>query len=285
MIERNVLLRTGLQMAYLCSDKVDPEKPNIVFVHGWQDNAASFFNIVPLLKQSCNLWVVDLNGHGYSSHKGSESYYYFYDYVDDLASFLDEIQLHSLHLVGHSLGGLISACYAAAFPAKVQSICLIEALVPLYETAEATVQRLRYGILSRDKQRNKNRRMMRSHEQAIQLRQRVTPIKETLLRPMIERGTEVTRSGVRWRHDPKLQTDSLFRLTQEQSKAIVTAVECSVTMILGTDGFSSLKDPNIQAWYRNLTLHSVKGGHHCHLENPKSVAELIKGQIQKVNTC
>ncbi|WP_087025945.1 alpha/beta fold hydrolase [Thaumasiovibrio subtropicus] len=277
----SINLPSGQRIAFLGTRDIDANKPSVIALHGWQDNAASFHSMTELLRDVCNLWVMDLAGHGYSSPRSYDNFYYFHDYVDDLAQFIDKLQLSSLHLVGHSLGGLISTCYAAAFPAKVRSLFLIESLAPLFESENNVVQRLTKGIQSRRIWREKSVRAMQSRAQALQLRQRVTPLEESLLWPMIERGTQETEQGVFWRHDVRLKADSLFRLSEAQSRAIVKAIQCPVTAVLGLDGFEELKQQQRQAWFSHLQVHQVPGGHHCHLESPALVSQRLIEHIQR----
>ncbi|XP_039296413.1 probable serine hydrolase, partial [Nilaparvata lugens] len=54
----------------------------ILVLHGWQDNAASFDKLAPLLPHHISLLCIDMIGHGRSSHfpKG-HLYYFFWDAV------------------------------------------------------------------------------------------------------------------------------------------------------------------------------------------------------------
>nr|WP_086940437.1 alpha/beta hydrolase [Thaumasiovibrio occultus] len=282
LIEEAIVLPSGLEMAFLRSAALDSDKPNVVFLHGWLDNAASFHFLVPYLSKDVNLWLLDLAGHGKSAWRQDRGGYNFFDYVDDFAQFIDKTQLCSLHLVGHSLGGLISTCYAAAFPAKVRALCLIESLTPLYESEENVVERLQNGIKSRHLLRKKPRRTLASLEQAIALRQRATPLPDNLLTPLISRATEAVEGGVVWRHDGLLKTDSLLRMSQAQVETVIRSIACPVTAILGESGYATLKQTQRQEWFSQLQLCTVPGGHHCHIESPKHVANAILAATGKV---
>ncbi len=108
--------------------------PTLVFMHGWQDNLASFHSLIPLLPQNMGLILFDWPGHGLSDHKLGDYYYPFFDYLDDLHQVLNDSRLllsghvGPVVLVGHSLGGLVASCYAASFPDRIDAIVSIEAL-------------------------------------------------------------------------------------------------------------------------------------------------------------
>jgi pimeloyl-ACP methyl ester carboxylesterase len=51
--------------------------------------------------------------------------YSLYDMVEDSIALMDELQLRQIHLVGASMGGMISQLTAALFPQRVASLCSI----------------------------------------------------------------------------------------------------------------------------------------------------------------
>ena len=145
---------------------------SVVFLHGWLDNAASFSSVMEAFQQKCpsnSLCAIDLPGHGLSEHKsGSNSINL--DYIDDVNQVLAHISPSRLVIVGHSLGALIAGCYSAAFPEKVTVLIQIEGLKPISEDESNVVTRLREGILSRQRVRNKKARTLQSEQDAIALR-------------------------------------------------------------------------------------------------------------------
>ncbi|WP_249199197.1 alpha/beta fold hydrolase [Photobacterium sp. GJ3] len=253
-------------------------RPILLCLHGWHDNAASFTPLFEPLSQVFHLVAIDWPGHGLSAHRDPDNYYYFMDYVDTLAQVMQAISGESVMLMGHSLGALVAAAYAGAYPEAVSGLILIEGLVPLYENAALAADRLRSGIDSRMKrrQRQKPALKMDSFQAALSVRCRVNGLTSEQLLPLVQRAIYQDGEGWSWRHDDKLRCDSLIRLTEAQSKALVASIECPVLSIVGDKGFAHLKAPESGlSWFASADQIVVPGGHHCHLESPQKVCDQI----------
>ncbi|WP_067886689.1 alpha/beta fold hydrolase [Nocardia vaccinii] len=77
--------------------------------------------------------VPDLRGHGRSAHAGS---YRFDEFGDDLLRLCEQLELTSVDLVGHSLGGYAATCVAIERPELVRRLVIEEQPLPLRSDAE-----------------------------------------------------------------------------------------------------------------------------------------------------
>ncbi|OAJ93885.1 alpha/beta fold hydrolase [Vibrio bivalvicida] len=257
---------------------------SVVFLHGWLDNAASFESVMAslhALSPDWHLCAIDLPGHGLSSHKKDSDFYPFHDYIDDVYQLLANLSPNRLVLVGHSLGALIASCYSAAFPEQVSGLVQIEGFGPLAEKAQGTVSRLREGVLSRQRIRRKPTRVMLSEQEAIERRAKVNQIDAELIAPIVLRGLDSYQSGWVWRHDVKLQSQSLYRMSFEHAEVFRQQVPCLQQVILGEDGFSYLQSFQHDA-SDSTHFEMIEGGHHCHLQAPSRVSNLIFGLVNKI---
>ncbi|CDT85719.1 putative VALACYCLOVIR HYDROLASE [Vibrio coralliirubri] len=283
MIEKSYSLASGT-LATQQIGNPQTTATTVVFIHGWLDNSSSFNQVMQQVAKfapNAHLVAIDLFGHGFSSHK-SGSYYPFHDYIDDLHQLVTKLSPNRLVLVGHSLGALIASCYSAAFPEKVSGLIQIEGHGPLSEAPHETVSRLRDGVLSRLRQRRKPSRPLASLEDAIKLRAHANQINAELIAPIVERGIVEFSNSWQWRCDPSLKCDSLYRMSQAHAEAIMAAIECPQLIILGNDGFRHLQHNRYKSVHSPLHIETVPGGHHCHLESPELVSELILGVVNKI---
>ncbi|WP_047046785.1 alpha/beta fold hydrolase [Vibrio mexicanus] len=263
---------------------------SIVFLHGWLDNAASFETTMLALHaiaSSFHLCAIDLPGHGNSTHKPNSNFYPFHDYIDDLNQFLRILSPNRCLLVGHSLGALIASCYSAAFPEKVSGLVQIEGYGPLSEQEESSVSRLRQGVQSRDRVRKKPRRLLSSVEEAVARRAKVNEIAGELIAPVVKRGIVAAEGRYAWKHDSKLQTDSLYRMSPSHAAQVMKEIQCPMLTILGEQGFEHIHSQSeIRGDERELGTERqrvvIEGGHHCHLESPVRVSDLIFGLVNKI---
>jgi pimeloyl-ACP methyl ester carboxylesterase len=143
-------------------------KRNVLCLHGWLDNAASFHLVAPaLIERHCASTVVTLDfpGHGLSSHKSSDgpvqlqAEYSFYvaealrqlEWTNVKSKGVQQQQIGAppLTLVGHSMGAGVSMTYTSAFPEQVDSLVLLEGFAPLARKAKDVSQHLRTAIETR----------------------------------------------------------------------------------------------------------------------------------------
>jgi pimeloyl-ACP methyl ester carboxylesterase len=105
----------------------------VVFIHGLgMDNLSSLYYTLgnPLAYTGADVVLYDLRGHGYSERPRTG--YSVNDSVADLAALLSTLGIDGpVHLVGNSYGGTVALSFAMAYPARVTSMVLIEAHVPL----------------------------------------------------------------------------------------------------------------------------------------------------------
>lgn len=260
----------------------------ILFLHGWQDNAATFKTTMEAYKKHHpfhHLIAIDWFGHGLSSHKGDDNFYHFFDYIDDLHQIILQTKLENVVLVGHSLGALIASAYCAVFPEKVSALMMIEALGPLSEEEDKITERLRQGILSRQRYRNKPQRTLKDKQAAIELRSKVNQLPELLIEPMVTRSLTTSYEHVQWTTDAKVKCDSLYRMSEAHALSLLSKIECPVVAVIGSEGYGHLKQKTHR--YRhisNFECFKIEGGHHCHLEHPDQVSYYIGVLVNKITT-
>ena len=105
--------------------KIGEGKEFIVFLHGWGADLNSFYWLKNLYLDKTLLFV-DFPGFGKSCEP--EYPYHLNDYVSKLKYLLDEFEIKSLYLIGHSFGGRVAIKFAC-FYENIYSyfkLCLID---------------------------------------------------------------------------------------------------------------------------------------------------------------
>ncbi len=98
----------------------------LVMVHGITGARHDFRLVVEPLSQDRTVFVVDQRGHGETSNPADPNSYAFSQLVDDLAGFVQQaVGSGPVHLLGHSMGGMVSMRYAIAHPERLQSLILM----------------------------------------------------------------------------------------------------------------------------------------------------------------
>ena len=107
-------------------DEGDPDAPPIVLVHGHTEDLHTWNHIVKNLVESFRVIRFDLRRHGLTG-PAPDNDYRIENYVSDLSLIVDHIGIDSFVLVGHSMGGRISAGYALEKPERVNNLVLLSA--------------------------------------------------------------------------------------------------------------------------------------------------------------
>ena len=102
-----------------------PGRPKILLLHGWMDCGAGFQFLADRLPEY-DLYAPDWRGFGGSEHQ-SHGHYDRAMMMADLHALGQIISPEApLHLLGHSMGGMIAAHYAGALSERVGSLVVAE---------------------------------------------------------------------------------------------------------------------------------------------------------------
>jgi len=110
----------GFRIEYMEAGAGDP----LVLLHGIAADKDHWTRVAPYLTSRFRVIAVDLPGFG-ESDKPMDRHYAGGDQVGYLREICQALGLSSLHLGGNSMGGMISARYAAAYPNDVESLWLL----------------------------------------------------------------------------------------------------------------------------------------------------------------
>jgi pimeloyl-ACP methyl ester carboxylesterase len=259
-----------------------PEK--ILALHGWLDNAASFWQLAPLLvKHGYEITAIDFPGHGHSDHRAPGHNYGFVDYVIDIQAVMEQMQ-QPLTLLCHSMGAAIAVMYAAAYPEQIKRMVLIENLgpVPPYQPGKA-VQSLREALDLWGKHTLEHKRFYANITQAIKARQQATPMDADVIEPMVERGLYQTTKGLHWRTDKRLRLRSFFRMSEQQIQEFLQAIQVPTQLIVAEPKTYALDYPVVEDRIKALNpnrLDKLPGDHHLHMTHAREVADVIIDFLQ-----
>jgi len=253
-----------------------PGAPKVLCLHGWLDNAASFVPLAPWLGEF-DLLALDMAGHGLSSHRPESSRYYFTDYIFDLDAVLQELAWERCHLVGHSMGGGIASCYAAAAPENVGRLVLLDSLGMITLPADRASKQLQLSLASVRKTRS-FLRPFDSVEAAMRARQVKSPLSDEAARLLCERSLEHTGSHYRWRTDPRLNWRSPQLPGNGQALNLLAAIRAPALVVTSKGIFEYFGEET--ARQRLAAIAGCKhvarpGHHHFHMEDAEHTGRLI----------
>lgn len=106
-----------------CAYFVEGDGPPLLMVHGIGARHATWRGLVDRLKSDFRCITYDLRGHGDSPVPPTP--YTLDDLVADAEALRARLGVEKMHVIGHSLGGMIGPAYARAYPDRVLSLGLL----------------------------------------------------------------------------------------------------------------------------------------------------------------
>ncbi len=251
-----------------------PGGPPLLCLHGWLDNAASFLPLAPHLAEF-DLVALDLPGHGASAHRAPGYDYAFVDWVHDVLDAMDSLGWPQADLLGHSMGGAIASAVAAAAPARVRRLALLEALGPISGEPGPAGQRLRDAVAARRAVATRPARIIPDLDTAVAARLAASRMTDEAARLIVERNLRPVEGGHAWRSDPRLTLPSALRMAEDTVQSLLRAIEAPVLVIAADPSppyFSAAVREARLACLADGRVVVFDGGHHLHMEQAARVA-------------
>jgi pimeloyl-ACP methyl ester carboxylesterase len=208
--------------------------------------------------------ALDFRGHGLSDHAGS---YGYADYVSDLTSLLDRLELEDVTVAGHSLGGYV-ALLAACSDDRIARVLAIDVKSDWTDEDVSFVERAR----------GSTQRVEADLERLVgRIAQSVSPsdLDAKELELLAERAIERVEGGWRFRWDRRVLAPEPV-----DPFAFLGRVPCPARVIAGSE--SDVMPPDKAHRFADAipcgSVEIVDGaGHHVELDAPELLAERILG--------
>jgi len=283
--------------------------PPVVCLHGWQDNAGTWDKLIPLLDRDIPFICLDFCGHGKSSPRPVGSSNDFPLHVWDVKRVLDFLGLDSgVNLMGHSMGGAVSVCFAATFPDMMNKCLTFDAPAPFPRNAAHTPEQLASAITKNlDFEKSQRSAPQYTYEVALQrfLKGRSVEMEEESARTLLQRGlkqVDVNEDGealFEFARDVKVTFPSFLPFDVDQVTAMVKHVSCHLRLFLFKDNYWARVEAGGEDWHerqvqmrnvafgifekncRSFQATEVEGRHHGHLDHPEVVAAEVNAFLKK----
>jgi pimeloyl-ACP methyl ester carboxylesterase len=197
------------------------EAPVLVLVHGYGSSWNTWGRVVDKLSAEFKLYAVDLRAMGRSGRYGTGSSRQ--TWADDIADLIPKLSDNPVYLVGHSLGGWITAAVAAEHPELVSKAILVEP----YSGANSEVRK-------QARQRPPELRSLRAQ----QIRDAATP--NDLVKSVAEQYGGASEDSIRriaqmwFQMDPALEEGPISRAEDTETfDDMFSSIQCPTLMING----------------------------------------------------
>jgi pimeloyl-ACP methyl ester carboxylesterase len=252
-------------------------KPWLVFVHGGMDHARSWDKVTGPFLKDYHVIAVDLRGHGDSAWVPGAAYGVM-EHVRDMAALSESLAAPEIDIIAHSLGGMISLCFAAAFPERVRRAVILEGLGhPGWYTRNAGLpERLRSWIEA-TQGRAARSRDYRTLEAAVRrMKEANAHLSDEMAYHLAIHGVQRTPDGgFTWKFDPLIRATDRLRFERADLEQVLREVECPVLLVNGEQSWAeSYAAAGVQDLLRRGTVLRVpQAGHWIQHDQPEILIE------------
>lgn len=121
--------------------------PPLLFVHGWCCDHSHWRGQLPDFSAAHRCVAIDLRGHG-DSDKPDEDYT-IGRFVDDVAWLIEEVQIDTPVLIGHSMGGCIGLNLAHRYPDLLRALVMVDSpVIPIGKALRPQLNAILAGFKS-----------------------------------------------------------------------------------------------------------------------------------------
>jgi esterase len=106
--------------------------PSLLVLHGFLGSLDNWRSFGQRLAPHFSVIRLDLRNHGRSPHAPDMTYPLM---AQDIAEFIDEHNIGSAHILGHSMGGKVAMEFAASYTDKVRSVIVVDIAPRAYAAA------------------------------------------------------------------------------------------------------------------------------------------------------
>ncbi len=117
--------------------KLFGEGEAFIIMHGLYGTLDNWVGIARELQKYFKVILIDLRNHGKSPHVQEHNYEVM---VDDLSNLMNDLEIYSANIMGHSMGGKVAMAFAAFNPERVNRLLVVDISPRSYIPSDGDLQ-------------------------------------------------------------------------------------------------------------------------------------------------
>lgn len=247
-----------------------------VLIHGWSSSWYAVSPLLPLLSHKYRCLAVDLPGYGESARLPGRVT--IPDYTDLMIGLIRQVTDRPVVLVGHSMGGMISASLVLKNPELVERLVLIAPTISGHLSRQVDLTLAPFALLERFPVTNA----------LVTLLEPVLNITDQLLRPALfadrtalkQEDYERIRADVRRRGQGRVRAECFWAMRAHDLRGKLGPIKTPALVVWGMeDNTVPLRDASVIAReWPDADLRIIpNAGHWPQFETPDVTAKYVRG--------
>jgi pimeloyl-ACP methyl ester carboxylesterase len=224
--------------------------PTLLLVHGGLDHARNWDWVARSLRAHFHVYALDLRGHGNSAWAPG-AMYSIAEHVLDIATLIDILGGAPVHLIGHSLGGILTLMYAGLYPDRVRKVVAIEGLgLPAtHRVHQPVAERLRAWIAGVRKLEQREPHHYPNLDAAVARMKEANPhLSDDVARHLTVHGANWNAdTSLTWKFDNYLHCLAPYGHNMDDQRAIYAEITCPVLLVWGRESWMPDPDTDVRA--------------------------------------
>lgn len=234
----------------------------LILLHGLFGSGNNWGAVAKHFAQYFQVISVDLRNHGNSPHTDKQDYAVM---AEDLAELCDALNLNTVHLLGHSLGGKVAMQFATQFPQRVDKLVVVDMAMRAYADAHTHLIDAMMAVdLSAVRSRNEvDLALSSSINQAA--------VRQFLLMNLVKSGEQFA-----WRINLAALKANYPAMQQAVCELALYDKPCLFIRGEHSDYLSDDDIDHIKAHFTQAQFASLPAGHWVHAEQPQAFMALVE---------
>jgi pimeloyl-ACP methyl ester carboxylesterase len=245
-----------------------PGTPAVVLVHGGAAHARWWSPLAPLLATRRRVVALDLSGHGHSDRRPA---YTIEHWVEEILAVADATSTGPATVVGHSLGGIVTANAVTTRGAGLAAAVLVDA--PVWPSAPMPEHELRVRVSAPAR--------VYPTRHAAMARFRLIPFQRSNCawyeRHVAGHSVRAVPDGWSWCFDPAIFTATGGRGGIARFDGPLAESQCPVSLVLGEKSYLSADCPPPDFGTAEIPVVPIPdAGHHVMLDQPLALVTALR---------
>lgn len=242
--------------------KVFGEGEPLIILHGLFGSLDNWITLAKRFSENFKVYVVDQRNHGLSFHSDQFNYEVM---SEDLMTFMNQENIESANLIGHSMGGKTVMNFAVSYPEKIQRLIVADIGPKYYPVHHTQIIKALYSIKVSE---------LNSRKDADD--QMSTLISNFGIRQFLLKNLSRDGDHFKW----KMNLDVIASNIEEVGKALnQNATYAKETLFIRGQNSDYINDSDlnlINSIFPKAKLDTIEGaGHWLHAEKPQEFYDMV----------